>query len=141
MKVMTEYLFVPNRRTYRSACPTLLCHSPLPSMRKSTRLESYSSSSAAGRQLVHIVSLCFKAATIIPVQTKTTVKSLNDYCLVALTSVVVKVLERLTVLTHLKSVTNALCDAALGDSDHLCTHPVRRLHICMHPVRRLQFRV
>jgi hypothetical protein len=33
-----------------------------------------------------------------------------DYCPVALTSVVVNVLERLTVLTHLKSVTNSKMD-------------------------------
>ena len=58
----------------------------------------------------HSVPLCFKATTIIPVPKKTKVKALNDHCPVALTSVVVKVLERLTVLTHLKSVTNSKMD-------------------------------
>ena len=59
----------------------------------------------------HTVPLCFKpikATTVIPVPKQTKVKALNDYCPVALTSVVVKVLEGLTVLiTHLKSVTNS----------------------------------
>ena len=166
----------------------------LPSACKTTRWESYSSSRAAGRQLVlttlppphwntalvnyhlyswtylaslhqHTVPLWFKATTIIPVRKKTKVTSLNDYRPVTLTSVVVKVLERLTVVTHLKCVTNSNTDplqfaymdnrytddagalalhfviAALGVSQHICTHPVHRLHICTHPVRRLQFRV
>ena len=55
----------------------------------------------------YTVPLCFKAATTIPVRKKTKVKALNDYCPVVLTSVLVKVLKRLTVLMHLKFVTNA----------------------------------
>ena len=111
----------------------------LPSACKTTRWESYSSSRAAGRQLVlttlppphwntalvnyhlyswtylaslhqHTVPLWFKATTIIPVRKKTKVTSLNDYRPVTLTSVVVKVLERLTVVTHLKCVTNSNTD-------------------------------
>ena len=58
----------------------------------------------------HTVPLCFKIVTIIPVPKKTKVKALNDYCPVALTSAVVNVLERLTVLTHVKSVTNSNMD-------------------------------
>ena len=58
----------------------------------------------------HTVPLCFKAATIIHVPKKTKVKALNDHCPLALTSVVVTVLERLTVLTHLKYVTNSKMD-------------------------------
>ena len=58
----------------------------------------------------HAVPLCFKAGTIIPVRKKAKVKALNDNCPVAMTSVVVTVLERLTVLTNLKSVTNSNID-------------------------------
>ena len=56
-----------------------------------------------------IVRPCVKAATIIPVPKKPKVKALNDFRLVALTSVVMKVLERL-VLTYLKSVINSSMD-------------------------------
>ena len=52
---------------------------------------------------------CFKAATIIPAPKKPKVKGLNDFRPVTLTSVVMKVLERL-VLTYLKSVTNSRMD-------------------------------
>ena len=55
------------------------------------------------------VPACFKASTIIPVLKKAKVKGLNDYRPVALTSVVMKVLERL-VLAHLKSTTDTLLD-------------------------------
>ena len=98
----------------------------------------------------HTVPLCFKAATIIPVPKKTKVKALNDYCPVALTSVVVKVLERLTVVTHLKHVTNSNMDPLqfayrdnryTDDAVALALHFGVSEHTCTHPVRRLQFRV
>ena len=56
------------------------------------------------------VPLCFKTSTIIPVPKKAKVASLNDYRPVALTSVVMKVLERL-VLRHLQSLTSEKMDA------------------------------
>ena len=52
---------------------------------------------------------CFKKSTIIPVPKKSTVSCLNDYRPVALTSVVMKTLERL-VLQFLKSVIDPLLD-------------------------------
>ena len=55
------------------------------------------------------VPACFKASTIIPVPKKTRITGLNDYRPVALTSVVMKVFERL-VLAHLKSITDPLLD-------------------------------
>ena len=55
------------------------------------------------------VPACFKASTIIPIPKKAKVTGLNDYRPVALTSVVMKVLERL-VLAHLKSITDPVLD-------------------------------
>ena len=55
------------------------------------------------------VPRCFKASTIIPVPKKSRVSSLNDYRPVALTSLVMKVLERL-VLKHLQSATSSRLD-------------------------------
>ena len=55
------------------------------------------------------VPACFKASTIIPVPKKAKVTGLNDYRPVALTSVVMKVLERL-VLAHLKNITDPVLD-------------------------------
>ena len=55
------------------------------------------------------VPACFKASTIIPVPKKAKVTGLNDYRPVALTSVVMKVLERL-VLAHLKGITDPVLD-------------------------------
>ena len=52
---------------------------------------------------------CFKSATIVPVPKRAKVSSLNDYRPVALTSVVMKVLEGI-VLSHLKSATDHLLD-------------------------------
>ena len=52
----------------------------------------------------HTVPACFKAVAIIPVPKKPKIKALNDFRPLALTSVVMKVLERLF-LTYLKSVT------------------------------------
>ena len=52
----------------------------------------------------HTVPACFKAVAIIPVPKKPNIKALNDFRPLALTSVVMKVLERL-VLVYLKSVT------------------------------------
>ena len=52
---------------------------------------------------------CFKTSNIIPVPKKPKVTSMNDYRPVALTSVVMKVFERL-VLKHLKSVTSRRLD-------------------------------
>ncbi|KAI4893083.1 hypothetical protein NFI96_025602, partial [Prochilodus magdalenae] len=55
------------------------------------------------------VPACFKTSTIIPVPKKSTITGLNDYRPVALTSVVMKVFERL-ILAHLKSITDPLLD-------------------------------
>ena len=52
---------------------------------------------------------CFKKSTIIPVPKKSTASFLNDYRPVALTSVVMKTLERL-VLQFLKSIIDPLLD-------------------------------
>ncbi|XP_062852418.1 GDNF family receptor alpha-like [Trichomycterus rosablanca] len=52
---------------------------------------------------------CFKTSTIIPVPKKTNISGLNDYRPVALTSVVMKVFERL-ILAYLKTITNSLLD-------------------------------
>ena len=52
---------------------------------------------------------CFKKSTIIPVPKKSTASCLNDYRHVALTSVVMKTLERL-VLQFLKSIIDPLLD-------------------------------
>ncbi len=55
------------------------------------------------------VPCCFKRSTIIPVPKKPKITGLNDYRPVALTSVVMKSLERL-VLTYLKDITRPLLD-------------------------------
>ena len=55
------------------------------------------------------VPTCFKSSTIIPVPKKTKVSSLNDYRPVALTSIAMKVFERL-VLRYLKTATDSLLD-------------------------------
>ncbi len=55
------------------------------------------------------VPCCFKRSTIIPVPKKPKITGLNDYRPVALTSVVMKSLERL-VLTYLKGITRPLLD-------------------------------
>ena len=55
------------------------------------------------------VPACFKNSIIIPVPKKTKITGLNDYRPVALTSVVMKVFERL-VLFHLKSIVDPLLD-------------------------------
>ena len=55
------------------------------------------------------IPACFKAATIIPIPKKAKVSGLNDYRPVALTSVAMKVMERL-VLAHLKSITDPALD-------------------------------
>ena len=59
---------------------------------------------------LHIVPVCFKAASIIPVPKKPKATALNDFRPVALTSVVMKVFERL-ILRYLKSVTNSSMDS------------------------------
>ena len=70
---------------------------------------------------LHIVPVCFKAATTIPVLKKPKVKALNDLRRVALTLVVMKVLERL-VLTYLKSVTNSSMDPLqFASRENRCT--------------------
>lgn len=56
-----------------------------------------------------VIPSCFKVSSIIPVPKKPTVTSLNDYRSVALTSVVMKVFERL-VLKYMKSVTDVELD-------------------------------
>ena len=67
-------------------------------------------------------SLRFKAAIIIHVRKKTKVKAPNDYF------VVVTVLEQLTVLTHLKSVTNSKMDPLqFAYRDNRCTDDVGAL--------------
>ncbi len=55
------------------------------------------------------VPCCFKRSTIIPVTNKPKITGLNDYRPVALTSVVMKSLERL-VLAYLKDITRPLLD-------------------------------
>ena len=55
------------------------------------------------------VPKCFKTSTFIPIPKKVKVTCLNDYRPVAITSVVMKVFERL-VLRHLKEQTDALVD-------------------------------
>ena len=55
------------------------------------------------------VPSCFKSAIIVPVPKKSKTVTLNDYRPVALTSIVMKVFERL-VLCYLKSVTDSLMD-------------------------------
>ena len=50
---------------------------------------------------------CFRHSTIIPVPKKPSISGLNDYRPIALTSVVMKIFERL-VLTHLKDITGPL---------------------------------
>ena len=55
------------------------------------------------------VPLCFKMSTIIPVQKKSKIMSMNDYRPVALTSVVMKVFERI-VSGFLQSCTNSILD-------------------------------
>ena len=62
----------------------------------------------ASLELCHVPA-CFKASTIIPIPKRAKVTGLNDYRPVALTSVVMKVLERL-VLAHLKSITDPVLD-------------------------------
>ena len=59
---------------------------------------------------VHIVPVCFKAASITPVPKKPKATALNDFRPVALTSVVRKIFEQL-VLRYLKSVTNSSMDS------------------------------
>ena len=86
---------------------------------------------------LHPLPFYLKAATIIPLPKKPKPKALNDFRPVALTSVVMKFLERLD-LTYLKSVTNFSMDSF---QFAICTHHVRRLHICTQHVRRLQFRL
>ncbi len=55
------------------------------------------------------VPCCFKCSTIVPVPKKPKITGLNDYRPVALTSVVMKSLERL-VLAYLKDITRPLLD-------------------------------
>ncbi|TWW53686.1 hypothetical protein D4764_0211190, partial [Takifugu flavidus] len=55
------------------------------------------------------VPACLRASTIVPVPKKPRITGLNDYRPVALTSVVMKTLERL-ILPHLKSITTPLLD-------------------------------
>ncbi|KAK3545121.1 hypothetical protein QTP70_001145, partial [Hemibagrus guttatus] len=55
------------------------------------------------------VPTCFKRSTIIPIPKKPKITGLNDYRLVALTSVVMKLFERL-VLAYLKNITGPLLD-------------------------------
>ncbi len=55
------------------------------------------------------VPSCFKRTTIIPIPNKSNISGLNDYRLVALTSVVMKSFEKL-VLAHLKDITGPLLD-------------------------------
>ncbi|KAK3541680.1 hypothetical protein QTP86_000571 [Hemibagrus guttatus] len=55
------------------------------------------------------VTVCFKRSTIIPIPKKPKITGLNDYRPVALTSVVMKLFERL-VLAYLKNITGPLLD-------------------------------
>ncbi|KAK1790105.1 hypothetical protein P4O66_002411 [Electrophorus voltai] len=49
-----------------------------------------------------VVPACFKTSTIVPVPKKPTVSCLNDYCPIALTSIIMKCFERL-VMRHIKT--------------------------------------
>ncbi|KAK1795573.1 hypothetical protein P4O66_001069 [Electrophorus voltai] len=49
-----------------------------------------------------VVPTCFKTTTIVPVPKKPTVSCLNDYCPIALTSIIMKRFERL-VMRHIKT--------------------------------------
>ena len=58
---------------------------------------------------LQIVPFCFKLSTIIPVPKKTNPKSSNDFRPVALTSVVMKVFERI-MLKYIQSLSSPLLD-------------------------------
>ena len=93
----------------------------------------------ASLDLCH-VPVCFKSSIIIPVPKKAKITGLNDYRPVALTSVVMKVFERL-VLVHLKSITDPLLDPlqfvyrANRSTDNTVN---MALHYVLNPVRGLQ---
>ena len=55
------------------------------------------------------VPVCFKTSTTMPIPIKSMIARMNDYRPLALTSVVMKVFERI-VLKYLKMVTNCLLD-------------------------------
>ena len=55
------------------------------------------------------VPVCFKTSCIVPVPKKATVARFNDYRPVALTSIIMKVLERF-ILNYLRTVTSSLSD-------------------------------
>ena len=74
-----------------------------------TYLCSYCQSSSGNSQGECKIPHCFKKSTIIPVPKKSTASCLNDYRPIALTSVVMKTLERL-VLQFLKSIIDPLLD-------------------------------
>ena len=57
----------------------------------------------------YIVPTCFKMATIVPEPKKAKITVLNDYCPVALTSVIMKCFERL-VKDHITSILPAILD-------------------------------
>ncbi len=67
------------------------------------------------------VPRCFKCSTIIPIPQKPQITGLNDYWPVALTSVVMKFLERL-VLAYLKDITGPLLDPHKKIKIQTCTH-------------------
>ena len=50
-----------------------------------------------------VIATCFKQTTIVPVPKEAKVTCLNDYCLVALTSVAMKCFERL-VMAHIHTI-------------------------------------
>lgn len=76
-----------------------------------------------------IVPACFKSAVIIPVPPKNNITCLKDYRPVALTSVIMKVLERL-VCKHLSSITldpyqfAYRANRSVDDAVSLCVHSI-----------------
>ena len=77
------------------------------------------------------VPLCFEKATIVPVPKKNSVKCLNDYRPVALTSVVMKVFERL-LLVFLKSVLPSSDPFQFAYRANRCVEDA--ISICLHRV-------
>ena len=100
------------------------------------------------------VSTCFKSPTIIPITPPPPpqVSSLNDYRVVALTSIAMKVFECL-VLSYLKTATDSLldphqftCKQVSGRCNMPLSTPCSQTpwlpqHLCMNAFHRLQFSV
>ncbi|TWW71072.1 hypothetical protein D4764_17G0005550 [Takifugu flavidus] len=94
------------------------------------------------------VPACLKTSTIVPVPKKPRITGLNDYRPVALTSVVMKSLERL-ILPHLKSITTPLLDPlqfayranrSVDDAVNLALHSILQ-HLDISRTRRCAGRI